>query len=372
MRIVLALAALLCLHAAVAADGGSPFPLQIETRVPVAPTVFPSGGTRFAVYELYLTNFSGAPEVVQRIEVLNADDVASTVVASIAGEKLDEVLQGVGAQLPKDHQLNAGATAIAYMWIPFESEVRVPGRLRHRVVTANSSVEGAVVSTHGTELRSLAPPVRGTGWMASDGPSNDVKNHHRRGVLVIDGHLADSRRFAVDWMLQKNGESASGDAHNVHSYHAYEQPLYAVGDATVVTAHDGQPDNVPNWGDAFRPAVPITMQTVGGNHITLDLGGGQYAWYFHLRPGSVRVKVGEHVRRGQVLGNIGCSGDARVPHLHFEVTTSAVLLAGEGLPYLIDHFRVWNEDKSWETRSQELPLDGMLVDFGPADLNSGL
>jgi hypothetical protein len=61
-----------------------------------------------------------------------------------------------------------------------------------------------------------------------------------------------------------------------------------------------------------------------------------------------------------------------VPHLHFEVTTSAVLLAGEGLPYLIDHFRVWNEDKAWETRSQELPLDGMLVDFGPADLNSGL
>jgi len=372
MRIILIVAALLCLQAAVATDGGSPFPLQIETRVPVAPTVFPSGGARYAVYELYLTNFSGAPETLQRIEVLNADDVASTVVASFAGEKLDEVLQGVGAPFPKDHQLNAGVTAIAYMWIPFESEARVPGRLRHRVVTTNSSAEGAVVGTHGTELRSLAPPVRGTGWMADDGPSNAVKNHHRRGVLVIDGHLADSRRFAVDWMMQKNGESASGDPHKALSYYAYGQPLYAVGDATVVTAHDGQPDNVPSWGDAFRPAVPITMQTVGGNHITLDLGGGQYAWYFHLRPGSVRVKVGEHVRRGQVLGNIGCSGDARVPHLHFEVTTSAVLLAGEGLPYLIDHFRVWNENKAWEARSQELPLDGMLVDFGASDSNSGL
>ena len=115
MRIILILAASLCLHAAVAADGGSPFPLQIETRVPVAPTVFPSGRARYAVYELYLTNFSGAPETLQRIEVLNADDVASTVVASFAGEKLGELLQGVGAQLPKDHQLNAGDSDRLYV-----------------------------------------------------------------------------------------------------------------------------------------------------------------------------------------------------------------------------------------------------------------
>ena len=46
-----------------------------------------------------------------------------------------------------------------------------------------------------------------------------------------------------------------------------------------------------------------------------------------------------------------------------------MLLAGEGLPYLIDHYRVWNKDKVWEARSQELPLDRMLVDFGVSDSN---
>ena len=50
------------------------------------------------------------------------------------------------------------------------------------------------------------------------------------------------------------------------------------------------------------------MDTVGGNTIVLDLGGGQYAWYFHLKPGSLRVKTGEHVRRGQPLAQIGLGG----------------------------------------------------------------
>jgi hypothetical protein len=53
--------------------------------------------------------------------------------------------------------------------------------------------------------------------------------------------------------------------------------------------------------------------------------------------------------------------------LHFEVTTSATLLAGEGIPYLIDHYRIWTGDKVWETRTRELPLRDMLVDFGQGD-----
>jgi murein DD-endopeptidase MepM/ murein hydrolase activator NlpD len=66
--------------------------------------------------------------------------------------------------------------------------------------------------------------------------------------------------------------------------------------------------------------------------ITIDLGDGQFAYYMHLQPGSLRVKAGERVRRGQVLARVGCSGDAREPHLHFELTDSPKLIAGEGLP----------------------------------------
>jgi hypothetical protein len=346
------------------------FPLQLEARVPFAPTAFPSAGLTYVCYELYLTNFSASPITLRRIDVFDADGGSSKPVASFEGEQLDALLRTVGAQSSQDksgsRQLGAGATIIAFMWVPFENAAHVPRRLRHSVVTTDSSLDGAVIDTHYVELRLLAPPLRAAGWVAYDGPSNDPDNHHRRGIIVLAGQLVGSRRYAIDWMLQKNGEIVSGDPRDNHSYYAYGQPVFAVADAIVVKARDGLPDNVPGPIETFHPAVPITLDTAGGNTITLDLRGGQYAWYFHLQPSSIRVKPGEHVRRGQLLARVGCSGDPPVPHLHFEVTTSPTLLAGEGIPYLIDRYRISTADKVWRTRTHELPLRNMLVDFGQA------
>jgi murein DD-endopeptidase MepM/ murein hydrolase activator NlpD len=151
----------------------------------------------------------------------------------------------------------------------------------------------------------------------------------------------------------------------VHSYYCYGKPVLAVADGRVVTARDGLPENIPGHGDAFHPAIPITLDTIAGNTITLDIGGGQFAYYLHLQPGSLRVKAGDHVRRGQMLGRIGATGDAREPHLHFEVTDSAKALAGDGLPYLIDRYRLQgSEGGPLKLRTDELPLDHNIVAFG--------
>src|SRR5258708_9844311 len=174
----------------------------------------------------------------------------------------------------------------------------------------------------------LGPPVEGADWVAEDGPSNDQDNHHRRGVIILDGKPVDSRRYAIDWKQERDGASFSGEVRDASSYYSYGETVLAVADGRVVTARDSLPDNVPGHGDAFHPAVPITLETVAGNTITLDLGGGQFAYYMHLQPGSLRVKAGDRVRRGEVLARVGGSGAAREPHLHFEVTTSSKPLAG--------------------------------------------
>jgi murein DD-endopeptidase MepM/ murein hydrolase activator NlpD len=115
----------------------------------------------------------------------------------------------------------------------------------------------------------------------------------------------------------------------------------------------------------FHPAVPITMDTVAGNTITLDVGSGQFAYYCHLQPGSLQVKPGDHVRRGQFLARVGASGDARELHRHIEVTTDPHFVAGDGVPYLIDRYRlVGGDDHVTTLRAHELPLNGMVVDFG--------
>jgi murein DD-endopeptidase MepM/ murein hydrolase activator NlpD len=100
---------------------------------------------------------------------------------------------------------------------------------------------------------------------------------------------------------------------------------------------------------------------VFGFWVILDLGRGQFANYHHLQPGSLRVKVGDRVRRGQVLARVGDSGDAREPHLHFEVITST----NQGVPYLIDLFRCKSgSNGSMERRIIELPPGNSIVTFG--------
>lgn len=54
------------------------------------------------------------------------------------------------------------------------------------------------------------------------------------------------------------------------------------------------------------------IDNVDGNHVVLDLGGGRYAFYAHLRKGSVAVHPGDRVRRGQVLAKVGNTGNT--PH----------------------------------------------------------
>jgi hypothetical protein len=346
----------------------APFPLQLEMRVPFEPTAFPSQGRNYLMYELHLTNFGTAPLTLGRIEVLDADATAAQPIATFEPEQLETMLQLVGGSMVADPKANLtipdGRTAIVFMSIKFDRGSHIPNKLLHHVRTTDSMAEGAVISTRHSALQVLGPPLEGANWVADDGPSNDQDNHHRRGIFVLDGRAAISRRYAIDWVQINEGATFSGDPRDVHSYSAYGRPVLAVADGRVVSARDGLPDNIPGHGESFHPAVPITIDTVAGNTITLDLGGGQFAYYLHLQPGSLRVKAGDRVRRGQLLARIGSTGDAREPHLHFEVTTSPKLGSGEGVPYLIDRYRCTSASGGpTEIRVHELPLDHSVVDF---------
>jgi len=346
----------------------APFPLQLEMRVPFEPTAFPNGARINLLYELHLTNFAPSPLYVSRIEVLDADAAAPEPIATLQSEQLAAVFQDIGGKIPAGQNgslaIPNGRTAVVFMYIPFDSGSHIPDKLVHRVITSDSFARGAIIATHHTTLHVLGPPLEGPDWLAADGPGNDPDNHHRRGILIIDGRPVISRRYAIDWKQAKGGISFSGDLRDKQSYYAYGKNVLAVADGHVVTARDGVPDNIPGHNDAFHPAVPITLETVAGNTITIDLGDGQFAYYMHLQPGSLRVKTGERVRRGQVLARVGCSGDAREPHLHFEVTDSPKLIAGEGLPYVIERYSAISAGGgSRAVHTRELPMNNNLIEF---------
>ena len=65
-----------------------------------------------------------------------------------------------------------------------------------------------------------------------------------------------------------------------------------------------------------------------------------YALYAHLQPGSIKVRVGDNVKPGQVIGLVGDSGNSIAPHLHFQVIDGPSSLSSNGLPYQIRSFQV--------------------------------
>ncbi|MBW4330984.1 M23 family metallopeptidase [Stakelama sp. CBK3Z-3] len=348
-------------------------PPQIWMRTPYAPIAFPADGGHHFIYELYLTNLSSAEVRVKSLDIIDPDNADREPLRRFTGKQLTAIAQPLGEGMSMDESAKPisvapGRTVALFLAISVPQGEPLPEHLAERLTYSDGTVvTGGTVEARHPLLKVLGPPVRGSDWDAADGPGNGRYNHHRRGIFVIDGHLADSRRFAIDWKQVRNGASFSGDKTRDSSYYAYRQPVLAVADAVVIEARDGLPDNPPGHGVDFHPAAALTFDKLGGNTITLDLGDGQYAHYYHLHPGSLRVKVGDHVQRGQVIARIGASGDAREPHLHFEVSTTPSLLTGEGVPYVIDRYRVLPDDgHKGGVRRNETPLDGMIIDFGPA------
>ncbi|CAN1553711.1 Peptidase M23 [Flavobacteriaceae bacterium] len=344
------------------------WPLQIEARVPNEPTVFPSGQHLYLFYELYLTNFGSSPIRIKNIEVVDADEKVITPIATFDASQLQTMIRSLGATGTDSIgklTITPGKCAIIFMQVTIDRKTLMPDRILHRIISDNDTLNCGSIQTHQTNLQVFGPPLKGKDWLANDAPSNDESNHHRRGIIILDGLSIHSRRYAIDWQKVKDGKPFLGDSRNVNAYFCYGEPVFAVADGQVIEAKDGLPDNIPGHGESFHPAVPITFETLGGNSLVIDHGNSHFAHYLHLKPGSLLVKAGDRVKKGQLIANIGASGDAREPHLHFEVTTSPTLLHGEGLPYVIDRYRLSPaKNGAASIHINELPLDDEIVDFG--------
>jgi murein DD-endopeptidase MepM/ murein hydrolase activator NlpD len=161
---------------------------------------------------------------------------------------------------------------------------------------------------------------------------------HRSALAALDGTGYISERFAVDLIqIDEHGVGGAGDLTQNRSFFTYGEPVLAVADARVVDTLDRVPENVPL---VEPPSSSFNERTILGNHVTLALGHGRYATYMHLRPGSIGVHRGERVRRGQVLGRVGNTGQSGGPHLHFQVTDGRNPLASDGLPFVFRSFRL--------------------------------
>lgn len=344
-------------------------PVMIEARVPKAPSVATGANGAFLVYEIWVTNLEPRELKWTRVEVTDARGrTLHTLADSALWRDLARPGQGnIGAA--DRPRLGPTQRAVLFLQVPITGEA--PAELRHRL-TITDSIGTRTLALRPTsvsrDVAVIGPPLRGGNWFAANGPGN--VSEHRRAQIPIDGLPSIAQRFAIDYVIVDSAfKTYRGDSLKNESYYAEDQDALAVADGIVVATKDSIPENVPGVNSR---AVPITLETVGGNHVILDIGNGRFAFYAHLRPGSLRAKVGDRVKRGAVLGKVGNSGNSTEPHLHFHISDYNSPLGSEGIPYVHDQFELVGSCKAFGVgctaqaptpKRRLLPLENEVIRF---------
>jgi hypothetical protein len=299
------------------------------------------------VYELFVTNPTSSVMRLEQLQTLDAshDSVIDTergsrIIATLAGTDLD----GATRPLVPASALTLAPAQVTRLFLDatFKKRARVPRRLEHRFTFTLTPLTGppsrhTVVSgsTHVVNDSPvvIGPPLSGARWVVNGGCCFPA-SYHRTATLPVNGAFHAPERFAIDFVqLGTDRKLLHGPLSSLHSYRYFGSKVLSVANGVVVGLQDGLPEQTP-------PNFPAnaTAQTAGGNYLVINIGHRHFAFYAHLQPHSLRVRVGEHVKQGQMIGLLGNTGNSDAPHLHFHIMDGPGPLSSDGLPFELRSF----------------------------------
>ena len=345
------LAGIILLTAPAGAWAIDPTPPQLTADYIFSPSVLIQHDSYNLVYEMRLANYAPSASTLESI-----DAIAGSKTFSYSGKALRNLLKPVGRPVfvGTNTIVEPGQTLIVYFTLAFSAPSQIPSRIMHvlHVRSADGSVHTLQVPSIAVNPALppvVAPPLRGTDWLAGDAshngaPFNDVDGTidaaHRRTVLLDFGQAFLAQRYAIDYVKYKivdgRGETFAGPADKNSSYFCYGENIYSVAPGRVIEVYDELLDNIPHQ----PPPFALNFINAGGNHVIVDIGNGHYAFYAHMKPHSMprAIKVGALVSAGQVLGRVGNTGSSTEPHLHFHIVNGPSFLAAQGIPYEMKAF----------------------------------
>lgn len=171
-------------------------------------------------------------------------------------------------------------------------------------------------------------PLKGS-WLAVN--THDDVHFHRR---------MHSQEFAMDIVqYTKDFRLFEGDNPDNHAFPGYGAEILAIAEGKVADCHDSVPENPPGLGSRLPEEEWNRIRSehgfvpfAAGNYVTIEHQGGEYSFYAHLIPGSLKVKKGDRVEQGHIIGELGNTGNSDCPHLHFHLMAGPSILSARGLP----------------------------------------
>ncbi len=205
-------------------------------------------------------------------------------------------------------------------------------------------------------------------WCAVNTPGHKIPSH---------GTDQFGLRYAYDFLQIDWGEEKGLKFYKTSTFkslllgvklkdtYCWSQPIYAPFDGEVIEAKDGMKERNPihivcNLSVLikntffFRAESNEDLHPVLGNYIILKKCKDIYSLIAHARDGSIKVSAGEVVSEGQMLGEVGHSGNSTAPHLHFQLMDRPNLLEAKGLPCCFNNYKLYKQGE-WVSIMNGIP-----------------
>jgi len=151
-----------------------------------------------------------------------------------------------------------------------------------------------------------------------------------------------NQRFAYDFVVaDSSGRRHRGTGDKLEDYYCYGKPVLAPAEGVVVAVKDRVRD-APRPGDLW---LDCWSRDFRGNHVVIRHAEREYSLMAHFIPGSLKVRRGERVARGQEIARCGNSGHSTEPHLHFQLQDTRQFYNAVGCPVKFSDLVVEGEEK---------------------------
>ncbi|HKM34531.1 MAG TPA: M23 family metallopeptidase [Lachnospiraceae bacterium] len=157
-------------------------------------------------------------------------------------------------------------------------------------------------------------------WMAVNGSYEKAYSH---------SWDIPTQRYAYDFLvLDESGKSDHGEYNQCSSYYCYDKEVLSPADGTVIKVSNSGKDSL-----IFPKGWFLSRSNhIAGNYIVIRHAEKEFSTLAHLKNGSISVKVGDVVSKGQCIAKCGNTGNSTEPHLHFQLQTSPSFYSSAGLP----------------------------------------